>query len=164
MTSLPVEQSDGCRLDRFAVVTEDSLADFEPSIPLTASLVVLWDRQECLMVFNRFRHVWELPGGAIDPGESAREAAVRELMEESGQQASALELAGVALSWYPPASQLERLAIHRGTIAERTPFVANDEMLASCWWDPRTPLADVAAIDAALVQLCGPVPGTSQGE
>ena len=41
-------------------------------------------REGIVLVQSRFRNVWELPGGAIDPGESARQAAIRELVEESG--------------------------------------------------------------------------------
>ncbi len=37
-----------------------------------------------VLVLSRFRKVWELPGGAIDPGESPRDAGIRELLEESG--------------------------------------------------------------------------------
>jgi len=37
-----------------------------------------------VLVLNSARNVWELPGGFIDPGESPREAAIRELAEEAG--------------------------------------------------------------------------------
>lgn len=36
----------------------------------------------------------EIPGGMVDPGESARAAAERELLEETGYRASAVELLG----------------------------------------------------------------------
>ncbi|MGW7693821.1 NUDIX domain-containing protein [Streptomyces asiaticus] len=38
------------------------------------------------MVFDRFRQSWELPGGRIEAGESPRQAAARELLEETGQE------------------------------------------------------------------------------
>ena len=37
-----------------------------------------------LLVLSRFRKVWEFPGGLIDAGETPRQAAERELVEESG--------------------------------------------------------------------------------
>ena len=37
-----------------------------------------------VLVLNRVRQVWELPGGFIDSGESPRQAAIRELAEEAG--------------------------------------------------------------------------------
>ena len=37
-----------------------------------------------VLVLNSVRKVWELPGGFIDPGETPRQAAIRELAEEAG--------------------------------------------------------------------------------
>ena len=37
-----------------------------------------------VMVFNPSRKGWEMPGGRIEPGETAEEAAIREVREESG--------------------------------------------------------------------------------
>lgn len=150
VTLLPVEQEDGCRLLSFDRVSEQHLARLDPSVPLTASLVVIWDAEECLLVFNRFRQAWELPGGMIDPGESAREAAIRELREESGQHAASLDFAGLAKVWYAPGKRLEYLAIYRGSVVARRPFVVNDEMSQSMWWHPRNQLRDLNAIDGGL--------------
>jgi len=50
----------------------------------TFAVTIARSPQGLVLVFNRYRKVWELPGGLIDPGESARDAAVRELAEEAG--------------------------------------------------------------------------------
>ncbi|WUS95022.1 NUDIX hydrolase [Kribbella sp. NBC_00709] len=115
---------------------------------------MLWSGDSCLMVFNRFHQAWELPGGMIDPGESAREAAVRELAEESGQRADSLELAGVAKIRVAPDDRLEYLAIYRGRLASPQPFTPNDEMSDAVWWNPTEPLTDLFPIDAALATFC----------
>jgi 8-oxo-dGTP diphosphatase len=153
MPELPVEQDDGCILLSFDRMPEQALDHLDPSEPLTASLVVLWHADRCLMVFNRFRQAWELPGGMIDPGESPREAALRELAEESGQQPDALHFVGAARSFYAPARRVESLAVYRGRVAVPAAFTPNVEMSAATWWDPAEPLAGLNPIDAALARL-----------
>ncbi|GAB3426413.1 NUDIX hydrolase [Flindersiella endophytica] len=164
--SLPVEQADGCALLAFEQLDDAGLALLahrDPAVPLAASLVVLWCDGRCLMVFNRFRDAWELPGGMVDPGESAREAAFRELEEESGQRPGALDLAGVALSRVAPDDRLEHLAIYHGRIESPLPFTPNEEMSRSIWWDPAEPLPGLAPIDGALAWLCRPAEGSPAG-
>jgi 8-oxo-dGTP diphosphatase len=151
---LPVKNSDGSALLSFERLPEEGLGRLDPSVPLTASIVVLWYGGKCLMVFNRYRQAWELPGGMLDPGESPREAAIRELEEESGQRPDALDFAGVALIRVAPDHRLEFLATYQGRIASPLPFTPNDEMSHSTWWDPGEELADLFPIDAALARLC----------
>lgn len=50
-----------------------------------------------IVLVRQYRHavgeyVWELPAGAVDPGEDARDAALRELREETGYRAARIEL------------------------------------------------------------------------
>ncbi|TCC11786.1 NUDIX hydrolase [Kribbella soli] len=156
MYDLPVQNTDGSALLTFDRLHEADLSSLDPSVPLTASLVVLWSGHKCLMVFNRFHRAWELPGGMIDPGESAREAAVRELDEESGQRADSLDFAGVAKIRVAPDDRLEFLAIYRGYVDTPRPFAPNDEMSEAVWWNPGEPLIDLYPIDAALATLCPP--------
>jgi 8-oxo-dGTP diphosphatase len=151
---LPVLNTDGSVLLTFERLHEDQLGSLDPAVPLTASLVVLWCGRECLMVFNRFRRAWELPGGMIDPGESAREAAVRELAEESGQRPDSLDFAGLAKIRVAPDNRLEHLATYRGQLASPQPFTPNPEMSTSTWWNPTDPLPALFPIDATLATLC----------
>ncbi len=58
------------------------------SHPVThGALVALWNRGEVLLVRNSYVPYYSLPGGYVRRGESPRDAAVRELVEEVGVSA-----------------------------------------------------------------------------
>jgi ADP-ribose pyrophosphatase YjhB (NUDIX family) len=65
-----------------------SLAEAPVVTPL--SLIVVIFAGEILMVLDRQRGQWELPGGIRERGESARQAAGPELAEETGMSAADL--------------------------------------------------------------------------
>jgi 8-oxo-dGTP pyrophosphatase MutT (NUDIX family) len=46
--------------------------------------IALWYGGELLVIRSSYRAVWELPGGGVQPGESPRDAALRECREEVG--------------------------------------------------------------------------------
>ena len=56
------------------------------------ALVAIWHGPELLLVESSYRRGWSLPGGGIGKGETARQAAVRELVEEVGLRVRAEQL------------------------------------------------------------------------
>ena len=56
------------------------------------ALVAIWCEGELLLVETSYRRNWSLPGGGIERGETARQAAVRELAEEVELQVRAVQL------------------------------------------------------------------------
>jgi 8-oxo-dGTP diphosphatase len=58
-------------------------------------VVVRWLHGTLLLVRRRDSGAWELPGGRVDVGESAVEAAVRETTEEAGVQVEVTGFAGL---------------------------------------------------------------------
>ncbi|MBC6457244.1 NUDIX hydrolase [Actinomadura sp. HBU206391] len=122
--------------------------------PLPAALVALWHGDRLLIVFDRFRQRWELPGGMIDPGETPRQAARRELREEAGIDVPDLTFAGYARFVLGPERCPEYAALYT---AEATPgdgFVPNDEISAICWWDGVQPIdGRVQILDLTLGRL-----------
>ncbi|MDQ0771782.1 8-oxo-dGTP pyrophosphatase MutT (NUDIX family) [Streptomyces aurantiacus] len=126
--------------------------------PMPASLVALWHGGKVLMVFDRFRQSWELPGGVIEPGETPRQAAVRELLEEADQRSDSplrfTGYAGFVLRSAEPAERAEYAALFTGQTTSPRGFRANDEISAICWWDFHEPLPGrVQPLDAYLAQL-----------
>lgn len=55
-----------------------------PPVTLGVRLLVVDETQHVLLVRHSYSPGWHCPGGAVDPGESAREAALRETREETG--------------------------------------------------------------------------------
>ena len=71
-------------LARFVDFHECSEPARERIAPLSFAVMVARSSDGLVVVFNRYRQVWELAGGLIDPGETPRQTAERELLEESG--------------------------------------------------------------------------------
>ncbi|MER7565284.1 NUDIX hydrolase [Streptomyces sp. NPDC048523] len=125
--------------------------------PLPASLVALWHADRVLLVLDRYRRHWELPGGRIEDGESPRQAAARELSEESGQVSDGpLRFIGYAGFVLAPDRRAEYAALFAGSTTTIRGFQANEEIMAIRWWNPgpREPLpAGVHPLDAHLARL-----------
>ena len=108
------------------------------------------------MTFNRFRQAWELPGGRIDPGETPRQAAGRELLEETGHVSEGqLRFVGFAGFTLAPDQRAEYGALFTGRAADVSEsFRPNDEIAAIRWWDLRESLPGrLQPLDACLAEL-----------
>lgn len=127
--------------------------------PVGYCLVALWHEGRLLLVRERRRDCWELPGGGIEPGETPREAAARELWEETRQVAApeALCFAGFAKTWLPTKRTLYG-AVFQGEATERAAFAPNGEIAAVRWWDRAEPLpgGPLQTVDAYLADLLRP--------
>ncbi len=119
------------------------------------SLVLAMRNDRVLLVRNRHRSVWELPGGLVDGDESAMQCAARELAEETGLTGTNLRLLAVleleVVDRGTNTMATRHGALYQAEVSEPAPFEPTPEIEAIGFW----PTADIpdgtSAIDAALL-------------
>jgi 8-oxo-dGTP diphosphatase len=125
--------------------------------PLPLSLVIVQNAGAFMLLKNKYRNEWELPGGMLEPGETPRECAARELREESGYALSQLRFCAVArfrlvADYFGKAERIEYAAVFAGDAPERRKFTENDEMSGLLWYRPGDALADASELDVKLLE------------
>ena len=146
MLKLPVANERGERLLSVDMPPRDDLHD-----AFDFALIVARCDDRLLLVHNRRRDTWELPGGFIDAGEGPEACARRELLEESGQAAGRLSPAASLVIERPDGTLLRGLA-YTTRLRHPVAFAPNAEIDAIGFWPPDDLPHPLSAIDAHLVQ------------
>ena len=133
----------------FYRVPESEASGFQP---LTHALVVGKSAEGYLLMFNIWKQKWEVPGGYIDPGETPRQAAQRELMEETCQEAPLL-FAGIMKFKLQPDERIEYGALFLADLQQVKPFAANEEASKIHFWDRLEDIGCVDEIDQKLLDF-----------
>ena len=120
--------------------------------PLRFALAIARAPEGVVLVLNRYRRVWELPGGLIDPGENARSAAARELAEEAGAEAGELEWLGVI---EVDGGSRYFGAVFRCAVNSVSPLAENEEIDAVGFWRADAYPEPLGPTDAALLARFG---------
>ncbi|MFB7957509.1 NUDIX domain-containing protein [Streptomyces sp. NPDC056045] len=125
------------------------------TIRYTADVVVITTDGHVLLIKRGWEpHAgrWALPGGHVDPGETSRAAAARELAEEAGVYAAPGELVQVGVWDRPDRDPRGRYVTvaYRLTVLPGTGIEARTDAADARWW-PLTALPPVLAFDHAEI-------------
>jgi 8-oxo-dGTP diphosphatase len=121
------------------------------------ALVVVRLGEEVLLVFDRWRREWELPGGGRDPGETLRETATRELAEETGITGTPLTCQALVEFALTNPVRGEQGAIFTAVVDTLPTLTVNEEIAAFRWWLPTSPIApDQSPLDAEIARRVHP--------
>ena len=139
-------------LARFVTVHDVPESEYAGIATPTFAVVLARGSDGVVLVFNRYRKVWELPGGLIDAGESAREAVARELEEEAGCTARNLSWLGLV--------EVDDGATHFGAVFACDvdavpPAFQSDEIAALGRWRRNEHPQPLGESDAALLNRFG---------
>jgi ADP-ribose pyrophosphatase YjhB (NUDIX family) len=87
----------------------------------------------------------------LAPGETARQAAVRELAEETGISTTDLDFTAVVEFELQRPTRREYAAVYRTVLQVQPQLVVNDEISDFRWWDPSSLLSDdMSPLDAEI--------------
>ena len=153
MTPAPVVNRQGYELLEYSAVDEQQLMATEPSV--SSAFVLAHSRTGVLLVFNRWRSCWELPGGLLEADEAPRDCALRELREESSQVPDDLNLHGLMRIRYRPEDRIFYSALYTCRIDELRPFEANAETDQLTVWDLTSDIGYIEEISRILAEEYG---------
>jgi 8-oxo-dGTP diphosphatase len=136
----------------FIKLPESQIESSELDAPLTHSLLVIKYEHKFLLIFNKWRKHWELPGGIIDQGETPRESAIRELFEETNQSLSDLDYKGLMKFQLKPDDRIEYGALYSGELPVINTFIENDEAAKIIFWDQKSDIGYIDEIDEKLIE------------
>lgn len=137
------------RFIRFHEIPES--AQHEVGRPSFAVVLANRPPDGVVLVFNLYRQVWELPGGLIDPGETSRDAAARELVEEAGAAVDSLRWLGL--------TEVHDGATHFGAVyagkVSGLVEIESDEVGGLAFWTPAEHPQPLGQTDAELLKRFG---------
>lgn len=105
------------------------------------ALVAIWHEGEILLVRNSYVRYHSLPGGYVRRGETGREAAVRELFEETGIRAASSDLHLAIDQQHEWEGKREHVEIFELEVASKpTIQVDNREVIEAKFFPPKKAL------------------------
>ena len=121
---------------------------------VTGAGIVVKVGDKFLIGFNNWRKQWEIPAGGIEKGESARQAAIRELFEETHQKVDNIEFKGL-IKKKRPSGEIVYNAIFICEKDSISQFIKNDEDENDeiKLWDLKENIGYVDEVDLKIIEI-----------
>lgn len=148
------ENKSGHQLLEYIKIAEHEVVESELFKPITGSFAFIKCENRYLVAYNKWRNQWEFPAGKIEEGETPKECATRELLEETNQKVINLEYKGVFKIFDKSKNQVRYRTAYFADVNEITEFKENDEMNKILLWDLETDIGYFDEVDKKMLQLC----------
>lgn len=125
-----------------------------PVIDVTVAAVI--QRQDSFLIVEEMvggRRVFNQPAGHVEEGESLEEAAVREVLEETGYRFTPLALVGL-FTWRGESKSYLRIAFSGEAEAPSAPAQLDDGIIAAHWLSRQELLQRAAMLRSPMVMRC----------
>lgn len=145
------KNKNGYELLEYIPIKEEEISNYQN---VTGAGVIVKVNDRYLVGYNNWRKQWELPIGGIEKGESAREAAMRELYEETHQEIDNMQFKGL-FKKIRPTGEIVYTAIFYSIKENITPFIKqnddeNDEIKL---WHLAENIGYIDEIDVKMIQM-----------
>lgn len=126
-----------------------------PDAPITFTQVFVKYQGRYLLLYNPERQQWEVPGGALNEGETLDACARREVEEESTQVIETPVYKGLFKLRLQPDGRLEYGALYCAQLREVRPFIPNEEAAGIVFWNRAEALdAGISILTRNLFDFC----------
>ena len=148
---MQVENKGGYKLLEYLNINEEDIDKYEN---ITSAGVVFEVDGKYLIGWNNWRKQWELAVGGIEKGETPREAAKRELLEETHQEVDYLDFKGL-FKKARSTGEIVYTAIYYTNKGQISEFIKNDldENDKIMLWDLKENIGYVDEIDKEIIKL-----------
>lgn len=132
-------------------INEEQVEQVDLDFPITHSLVVARNKDGFLLMFNNWRQQWEVTGGILESGETLRECALCEMLEETNQIPSRIEFRGL-MKFTLKNGKTEYGGLFSAQIDKERPFVKNNEVNSITFWNGTNDIGYINEIDRELLK------------
>jgi ADP-ribose pyrophosphatase YjhB (NUDIX family) len=120
---------------------------------------VIFDDDRVLLQRRDDTGRWGLPGGGVEPGESVRQAVIREVREETGLEVEPIRLIGVysdpihhQVVTYPDGNVIHYVSTVFECVVQGGALACGEESLALDWFHPDTLPEDMMLIATVRIR------------